>query len=192
MINIALKKIIFVTLVVSLLFALSACSDSKDKSKPEKSKQNTKEQNTKASDNKNTDDETTEPPTATRGMTTLRNGVTVVKVIQTMEGTQDFSSVTLEKLQDEDPDIEFSASPLGPNSAPNAVAVLVLEPTRVILQSRNTNSGECFFVELNSEDNTRYGASVVGETETCPIEPGIGGGNPFAASTDQGWALPAG
>lgn len=129
-------------------------------------------------------------PTAVKinAKTDLSNAIISVKAWQTGEGITDFVGLTSTILTDQDPDYEYTSTPLGKEDSKKG-ALLVSTPNQVVLQTRGKN-GDCYFAEINSESATRYGSARVEETETCPTQPNGDTGAAFTTAQADGWAIP--
>lgn len=109
--------------------------------------------------------------------TTLRTAITAVKSIQTGDGAEDYSTVTIAALTAAEPDLKFDDQALPTDGTANHVAGLESGFTadQIQLVTRDADN-HCFFVELNRAGATRYG-----HDSTC------GGTTVWATNQKDGW-----
>ena len=119
--------------------------------------------------------------------TNLRSAITVVKSVQVGDGSEDYASITVDRLNQDEPDLKFEALPLDTTADSETVGVQVATPTQVILQTREPLLGLCFFVELNADSATRYGSSIVGPANECGLAPDPKTGSDYVTSQAVGW-----
>lgn len=133
----------------------------------------------------NGEDEYIEPQSAAK--TTLSNAILALKSLQTGNGDVDFSNITVDAMNEFEPDLTFVGQPLDADSEPFTVAVVERTDTKIVMQTRSDEDLACYFVQLNSDSQTLYGTSWIDEGESCPTAPNADYGTNFMDSIAEGW-----
>lgn len=125
--------------------------------------------------------------TASKAKTTMRNAITTIKAKQTGDGTVNFSTIDVESLQAEDPDLVWTDGYLDSEVAGEVtVSLLRHSDEEIVLLVREVQRPICYYTKLNAATGMQFGSAVVTENQPCPATPGIGGGSPYV-DNQTGW-----
>jgi len=148
-----MKKLIALLAVLAICFSITACSYSNE---------------TRSTESNSS--QSTRPVTGKKSVakTLLRNAIVAAKAIQTGLGALDFSDITIDNLNSTEPDIDFAEGVLPETSSSDQVGVIALTDSQIVFQTRDSKG--CYYVELNSQEVTRYATSKTCETPTTSGE----------------------
>ena len=124
--------------------------------------------------------------------TSLRSAMSAVKSAQVGAGSEDFSGLGADHaarvatLVAAEPDLTFVNGALPDGSETNSIGVIAgADASQLILNSQDS-SGNCFYVEMNTDAATRYGSDSA-PNAACPADPS--GGTVFTKSQKDGWTV---
>ncbi len=119
--------------------------------------------------------------------TTLTDSIKAVKSIQTGNGDVNFSGISVETLNENEPDITFVYLPLGADSDEQTVAVIERTDDSIVMQTRSEGDAACYFAQLHVDGSTMYGTAWTEYEATCPTAPDAMNGSDYVDNPSDGW-----